>query len=137
MNAISDVLKENFKVQINMLSAEEISKKFPEINANTSKAFIKDDEIYINTTIASSSDLLHEYSHLILGVLKTDPNLRKNYEQLMYLVASKLSKEEIDRFRRKYNEVSEMDLMEEIFVEKFSNYVMGTIDPNLRQIFIS
>lgn len=137
MNAISQVLADKFKVQINMQTSEEIAQNFPEIDANTAKAFIRNGEIYINTTIAKSSDLLHEYSHLILGVLKTNPELRRNYEQLMYLVASQVGDEEMNRLRKRYEDVSEMDLMEEMFVRKFSDYIMGNINPNLKQIFVS
>ncbi len=137
MSAISQVLADKFKVQINMQTSEEIAQNFPDIDTNTAKAFIKDGEIYINTTIAKSSDLLHEYSHLILGVLKSNPDLRRNYEQLMYLVASNVSEEEMNRLRRSYEGISEMDLMEEMFVKKFSEYVMGNINPNLREIFVS
>lgn len=137
MNAISQVLADKFNVQINMQTSEEIAQNFPDVDANTAKAFIRDGQIYINTTIARSSDLLHEYSHLILGVLKTNPELRRNYEQLMYLVASQVSEEEMNKFRRRYEGISEIDLMEEIFVKKFSDYIMGNINPNLQEIFIS
>lgn len=137
MTAISQVLADKFKVQVNMQTSEEITKNFPDVDANTAKAFIRNGEIYINTTIARSSDLLHEYSHLILGVLKTNPELRRNYEQLMYLVASQVGAEEMNRMRKRYEGLSEMDLMEEIFVKRFSDYVMGNVNPNLQEIFVS
>lgn len=137
MSAIDKVIADKFGVQVNMQTSEEIKTNFPDIDANTSKAFIRDGEIYINTTIASSSDLLHEYSHLILGVLKSDPNLRRNYEQLLDIVArTREGKEMIKKLRSRYDSASEMDLMEEAFVKLFSNYVIGKMNPNLEQVFI-
>lgn len=137
ISAISKVIQDKFNVSVNMRTSEEIIQQFPDIDANTAKAFIRDGQIYINTTIANSSDLFHEYSHLLLGILKSNPNLRGNYEQLLYLVASKVSKEELDKLRDKYEDISQMDLMEELFVKKFSEYIMNTVNPDLKQIFIS
>ena len=87
MSAIDKVLSEKFGVTVNMYTSEEIKERFPDVDANTSRAFIRDGQIYVNTTIAKSTDLLHEYTHLILGVLKVDPELRRNYEQLMDIVS--------------------------------------------------
>ena len=63
---------------VNLLTASQIAEKFPatgkiHIDPNIAKAFIYDGEIYVNTTIASGDDLLHEYTHIILGVLKSNP----------------------------------------------------------------
>lgn len=137
MSAIDKVIADKFGVQVNMQTSEEIKTNFPDIDANTSKAFIRDGEIFINTTIASSSDLLHEYTHLILGVLKSDPNLRRNYEQLLDIVArTREGRDTIKSLRSRYDTASEMDLMEEAFVKLFSNYVVGKMNPNLKQVFV-
>lgn len=137
MSAIDKVIADKFGVQVNMQTSEEIKTNFPDIDANTSKAFIRDGEIFINTTIASSSDLLHEYTHLILGVLKSDPNLRRNYEQLLDIVArTREGRNTIKSLRSRYDTASEMDLMEEAFVKLFSNYVVGKMNPNLEQVFV-
>lgn len=84
----------------------------------------------MNTTIAQSSDLLHEYTHLILGILKSDPNLRRNYEQLLDIVSkTNEGKEMIKKLRSRYDTASEMDLMEEAFAKLFSNHIMGKMNP--------
>lgn len=134
MDAISQVMSEKFNVKVNMLNAEKT--KELGFDPNTDKAFIKDGEIYINTSLAKSTDLMHEYTHLILGVLKADPELRTNYEQLMGIVASTdQGKEAMKKLRNTYTDLSEMDLMEEVFVKLFSGHIMGNINPNLEQIF--
>lgn len=136
MSAIDNVLSDKFGVTVNMQTSEEITKNFPDIDANTAKAFIRDGQIYINTTIAQSTDLLHEYTHLILGVLKSDPKLRGNYEQLMDIVAkTNEGKDMIRRLRSRYETASEMDLMEEAFAKLFGNHIMGKLNPELKQVF--
>lgn len=135
MEAIQTVLG-NKGVNVNMLTSNEIQEKFPDIDVNTDRAFIKDGEIYINTTIAKSSDLLHEYTHLILGLLKIDRNLRGNYENLLnYVVSTSKGKELFKSLKDIYTESSEMDIREEVFVKLFSSYVMRNLDPEVKQIF--
>nr|DAT77701.1 MAG TPA: hypothetical protein [Caudoviricetes sp.] len=63
-----------------MLTSSEIVEKYPDIDVNTTKAFVRDSEIFINTTLAEVTDPLHEFTHIILGVLKANPELSKNYE---------------------------------------------------------
>lgn len=136
MSAINNVIFDKFGVSVNMQTSEEIKSNFPDVDANTSRAFIRDGQIYVNTTIAQSSDLLHEYTHLILGVLKSDPNLRRNYEQLLDIVSrTNEGKEMIKKLRSRYDTASEMDLMEEAFAKLFSNHIMGKMNPQLDQIF--
>ena len=136
MQAISTVLQEKFGVTVNMLNSSEIKEQFPNIDANTAKAFIRDGQIYINTTIAKSTDLLHEYIHLVLGVLKTNPNLRNNYEQLLLMVSStNEGTARMKTLKERYNDISQMDLMEEVFADLFSYHIMNNLNPNLRQIF--
>lgn len=135
MSAINKGLSK-FGVSVNMQTSEEIKTNFPDVDANTSRAFIRDGQIYVNTTIAQSSDLLHEYTHLILGILKSDPNLRRNYEQLLDIVSrTNDGKEMIKKLRSRYDTASEMDLMEEAFAKLFSNHIMGKMNPQLDQIF--
>lgn len=136
MSAINNVISDKFGVSVNMQTSEEIKTNFPDVDANTSRAFIRDGQIYVNTTIAQSSDLLHEYTHLILGILKSDPNLRRNYEQLLDIVSkTNEGKEMIKKLRSRYDTASEMDLIEEAFAKLFSNHIMGKINPQLDQIF--
>ena len=111
---------------------------FPDIDANTAKAFIRNGQIYINTTIAEVTDPLHEFTHLILGVLKSDPQLIRNYEQLMYIVSNTdEGRRKIQKLREIYDSISEVDLMEEAFVDLFSSHILGQLNPNFERIFTS
>lgn len=136
MSAIATTLKDKFNVEVNLNTSEQLKELFPDIDANTDKAFIRDGKIYVNTTIARSTDLLHEYTHLVLGVLKVNPDLRSNYEQLMYQVSqTSEGKEVIENISETYKNLSKMDIMEEAFAKLFSGYIMRTYNPNVNKIF--
>ena len=138
MSAIGQVLQSQFGVGINMLTSSEIAEKYPDIDVNTTKAFVRDGEIYINTTLAEVTDPLHEFTHIILGVLKANPELSKNYEQLMYIVSkTDEGRRKIQKLRDIYTEASEMDLMEEAFVDLFSRHIMGELRPGFDNLFNS
>ena len=138
MSAIGQVLQSQFGVNINMLTSSEIVEKYPDIDVNTTKAFVRDGEIFINTTLSEVTDPLHEFTHIILGVLKANPELSKNYEQLMYIVSkTEEGKRKIQKLRDIYTEASEMDLMEEAFVDLFSRHIMGELKPGFDNLFTS
>lgn len=138
MSAIGQVLQNQFGVNINMITSSELLEKFPDIDANSTKAFVRDGQIFINTTTAEVSDPLHEFTHLILGILKANKDLRRNYEQLMQIVSStNEGKAKIQKLRETYKDVSEIDLAEEAFVDLFSRYVMGELKPGFEQLFQS
>ena len=89
MDAISRVLQKQFGVTIHLETSSSIKENFKNIaDPNVDKAFIYNGEVYVNTTIASTKDLLHEHVHLILGILKSNSELRRNYESLLRLVVS-------------------------------------------------
>lgn len=135
MSAIAEALKTQFNVEVNLLTSEQI-KEQNLADPNTDKAFIRDGQVYVNTTIASTTDLLHEYVHLILGVLKSNPELRANYERLLNAVAlTEKGKKELNRLRERYSDHSEMDLREEVFAKLFSKYIRGDISINTPKIF--
>lgn len=138
ITAINQVLQSNFGVTINMLTSSEISQQYPEVDANTTRAFVHNGEIFINTTLAESTDPLHEFTHIILGVLKASPQLRNNYEQLMYLVSqTREGENKIKTLKNTYTDASQMDLMEEAFVDLFSEHMLGKLNPGFEQIFTS
>lgn len=137
--AMQDVLEQTTGTKITLLTSSEVSEKFPvtqfpSINPNTSKAFIFNGEIYVNTTIASGEDLLHEYIHIMLGILKSNPESRKHYEELMQNVLRLTKQKEIDQIKRDYVGLSGMDQLEELFVRKFSEYLFPKRGQNIKQI---
>jgi hypothetical protein len=100
------------------------------------KAFIRDGKIYINTFAAKSSDLLHEYTHLLLGVLKADTESRSIYEQLLNMVnETPEGKRLFDELEWVYPGISVMDVREEVFAKLYGEYLSGR-GSNIDDIFI-
>lgn len=125
LTTMQEVFGEKHNVQVHLYDSEQILQEFPETPTNA-KAFIRNGEIYVNTDIAKSTDLLHEYSHLLLGILKSNPETRKAYEDLLWMYAhTDQGRKKINALRDTYSDISEMDLMEEAFVKQFSNYLRG------------
>lgn len=137
MSAISMALQNQFGVPINLITSEEVSKELKGIaDPNIDKAFIYNGEVYVNTSIASTNDLLHEHVHLVLGMLKSNPELRGNYERLLNLV---LSTDEgrftLNKLKDRYSGLSQMDLAEEVFAKLFSNYIRRHTSLQTDQVF--
>lgn len=125
IKSIAESFKSKFGINVNYLNKDQIQEQFPEIEENI-KAFIRNGEIYINTFAAKSSDLLHEYTHLLLGVLKSNPESRFIYEQLLEMVMNtKEGKKEFERIESSYSEISEMDIREEVFANLYGLYLSG------------
>lgn len=122
LNDVVDLLKNKMKVDIEILTAEQIA-KMPEIS-ESAKAFIKDGKIYVNGSLASAEDALHEYTHLFLGVLKAQnfPIYQKLLEKVVEKKDSFYTKRQL---RKLYPNLAESDLDEEVFVKRFAEYLAG------------
>lgn len=132
---IAESFKSKFGVNVHYLNKDQMQEQFPEIEENI-KAFIRNGEIYINTFAAKSSDLLHEYTHLLLGVLKSNPDSRAIYEQLLDMVMdTSEGKQEFKEVISSYPEISEMDIKEEVFANLFGNYLSGR-GSDINNIFV-
>lgn len=125
INNIATSFADKFGVTVHMLNKEQLQEQFPDIEESV-KAFIRNGEIYINTFSAKSSDLLHEYTHLLLGVLKSNEESRGIYEQLLDMV---ISTDEgrilFDKIESSYTGISKMDIREEVFAHLFGDYLSG------------
>lgn len=131
---ISESFKSKFGINVHYLNKNEMQEQFPEIEEDI-KAFIRGGEIYINTFAAKSSDLLHEYTHLLVGVLKSNPDSRGIYEQLINMVMdTNEGRREFDNIQSSYPNVSEMDIREEVFANLFGRYLSGR-GSNIDNIF--
>lgn len=136
--AIQKVLADKIGVKVHLLTSAQIAETFKNIESidpNTSKAFIYNGEIYVNTTIASGEDLLHEYTHILLGVLKSNPESLAHYEILVNNVWEKANDIDRKQAMRDYQGRSQMDIREELFARKFSEYLLNKRTDNLSQIF--
>lgn len=125
LNAAIDVLKKTYdNLDIQLITNEEA--KSMGVDEDT-KAFIKDGTVYINQDMATSADVFHEYTHLLLGVLKAT-NF-DGYVKLLNTVASIKRNKYVGRVQeevqKKYSDRSEMDIQEEVFATLFGDYLAG------------
>lgn len=125
MNEVIDEFNRKFEVGATLLTQDEISQQFPDIPAGT-KAFIRNGNIYINGSLATSEDVIHEYTHLFLGALKA-----QNYDMYMKLLDKVMSSKQDSvestksRLRRIYPNLANSDLNEEVFVKLFADFLSG------------
>lgn len=95
------------------------------ITNELAKSFILNNNIYINTDIATLDSPIHEILHLILGSIKfQNPKLYSDLVQL----ASTFG--DFKKIAKKYPNRTQQDLYEEVFVEEFSKYLVGNSELN-------
>ena len=103
---------------------EELFKEWEQEMPSDVNGFVKNGEIYINSSNATEEDLFHEYTHIMLGVLRAKNY--ENYQDLVTLVAeSEGAKRVKNSLRGKYANLAEQDLNEEVFAEMFARYMSG------------
>lgn len=120
LEQIADVLKDKFGLKVTILNSREIPNGIPP----DAKAWIKNGEIFVNGTIAGSNDLMHEYSHLLLGVLKSVSF--EKYEKLIDKIRTSQNGSILEKRRQLkhiYKDLSDTDLNEEIFADLFGEYL--------------
>ena len=89
--------------------------------ARTNPAFIDNGVIYVNSDLARITDILHEYSHLVLASLKYNPNTNGIYYKLVGTVKEHPNYEIL---AKPYKELGLIgtDLDEEVFVKILQSY---------------
>lgn len=130
------ILQGQFKsrgIDIKILDGERYKQKVGE----GSKAAILDGTIYLNKDLAELSDAFHEYSHIMLGVLKAT-NF-KHYQELLQVIIEKDSATfnkfvEESKKSGKYKNRSYTDLQEEFFCIKFGEYFSNSLGFDVSQI---
>lgn len=138
MDAVSKKLNEQFGVKINLLTSEEISNNTElqkiGINIISDKAFIYNGEVYVNTTIAKPSDLIHEHVHLLLGILKNTS--LDNYVKLMsHVLSTPEGSKLVKSIKESYPNLSKIDLAEEAFAKLFSGFIRKKVSQNTSKVF--
>ena len=130
-NSIQNVFGNKFGLQIEVLSNDEVEEQY---NVTNAKAFIVGDKIILNSTLASSEDLFHEYAHIVLGYLK-NKNLQ-GYRELIQNVWNILPSFTRNFINNQYKYLPMESKMEEGFVYQFGKYISdGLINEDLSKVF--
>lgn len=127
LNDLSKKIQDKLGVTIHVetqSTLEELFKEWGQEMPSNIKGFVKNGEIYINSSNATDEDLFHEYTHIMLGVLKAKNY--ENYQDLVTLVAEADGAKQIkNSLREQYANLAEQDLNEEVFAEMFARYMSG------------
>lgn len=85
------------------------------------QAFVYNGDIYVNTDVASIDSQIHELMHILLGSMRF-----KNPELYSELVATVQELPNFDDIAINYPNRAQSDLFEEVFVDQFSKYLVGS-----------
>lgn len=122
LSYMADLLGSTYGINMHLMTSKEIAKQFdtPDAAFSIHRAFILNNEVYINTDKASTAEPLHEMAHLVLTALKfTDYNL---YEVLTRSIQTHPTYNDI---AKAYKELQGVDLDEEVFATIFGEFYRG------------
>ena len=108
--------------------------KDAEVNLLASqRAFVVNDKfgdpiILINSDNARQSDIAHEYMHIFMGIVRSNPNLQEQYTQLLTdLVNTKEGQDQLQQYQglSVYKGLAQIDLMEEVAANVMGKYLVN------------
>lgn len=114
----------NKGIPIHILTTSEMEQYKDIIEDTSPKAFIYNGEVYINGDKATSKDLLHEYAHLLLGVLKAS-NFELYQNLLERTMQLQKAKYKLEYLKEAYKHRATPDIQEEVFAELFGEFMEG------------
>lgn len=119
---VADKLDRYYGIKFIPITTQELSN----LGVNDlAKSFILNNDIYINTDLATLDSPIHEILHLILGSIKfQNPKL---YTDLVKISAQFGN---YDKIAKLYPNRTQSDILEEVFVEEFSKYLVGNSELN-------
>lgn len=89
------------------------------------KSFILNNNIYVNTDLATLDSPIHEILHLLLGSIKfQNPKLYSDLVNLSTQFGN------YNKIAALYPNRTQLDIQEEVFVEEFGKYLMGNSELN-------
>lgn len=124
---LSQKIKDKLGINIHIetqSTLEDLFKKWNIKIPSEVKGFVKDGEIYINSSNATDEDLFHEYTHIMLGILKA--RNFENYYELVKIVAESDRGSKLKEIKKQvYKNLADSDLNEEVFADLFAQYMSG------------
>lgn len=125
-------IQSRFGIPTQVLNKQAISENYGEQFANK-KAFISNNEIVINLELATKQDVAHEYMHVFMGIVKSQPDLQEDYFYLLQDLVenTEQGQQQLQEYQNvsEYSDLARIDLYEEVAANIMGEY-LTSLNPN-------
>lgn len=125
-------IESRFGIPTQVLNKQSISENYGEQFANK-KAFISNNEIVINLESATKQDVAHEYMHVFMGIVKSQPDLQEDYFYLLQDLVenTEQGQQQLQQYQNvsEYSDLARIDLYEEVAANIMGEY-LTSLNPN-------
>lgn len=130
-------IESRFGIPTQILNKQAISEKygakFPNKDISKEKAFIIDNTIVINLELATKQDVAHEYMHVFMGIVKSQPDLQEDYFALLQELVenTEQGQQQLQQYQNvsEYSDMTRIDLYEEVAANIMGEY-LSDLNPN-------
>lgn len=130
-------IESRFGIPTQVLNKQTISEKygakFPNKDISKEKAFIIDNTIIINLELATKQDVAHEYMHVFMGIVKSQPDLQEDYFDLLQDLVenTEQGQQQLQEYQNvsEYSDLARIDLYEEVAANIMGEY-LTSLNPN-------
>lgn len=130
-------IESRFGIPTQVLNKQAISEKygakFPNKDISKEKAFIIDNTIVINLESATKQDVAHEYMHVFMGIIKSQPDLQEDYFDLLQDLVenTEQGQQQLQEYQNvsEYSDLARIDLYEEVAANIMGEY-LTSLNPN-------
>ena len=125
-------IESRFGIPTQILNKQAISENYGEQFADK-KAFISNNEIVINLELATKQDVAHEYMHVFMGIVKSQPDLQEDYFDLLQDLVenTEQGQQQLQEYQNvsEYSDLARIDLYEEVAANIMGEY-LTSLNPN-------
>ncbi len=125
-------IESRFGIPIHVLNKQNISQNYGEQFVDK-KAFISNNEIVINLESATKQDVAHEYMHVFMGIVKSQPDLYEDYFNLLQDLVenTEQGQQQLQEYQNvsEYSDLARIDLYEEVAANIMGEY-LTSLNPN-------
>ncbi len=125
-------IESRFGIPTQVLNKQAISENYGEQFVDK-KAFISNNEIVINLELATKQDVAHEYMHVFMGIVKSQPDLQEDYFDLLQDLVknTEQGQQQLQEYQNvsEYSDLARIDLYEEVAANIMGEY-LTSLNPN-------
>lgn len=125
-------IESRFGIPTQVLNKQAISQNYGE-QFTDKKAFINNNEIIINGELATKQDVAHEYMHIFMGIVKSQPDLQEDYLALLQDLVenTEQGQSQLQQYQNvsEYSDMARIDLYEEVAANIMGEY-LSALNPN-------